>query len=68
MYTAMLSVENILGANHDVWDVNVEQEYHEEGDEEGEGTSESGTGRAAPIVPRSASDAAAEQRHVAGGT
>jgi protoporphyrinogen oxidase len=30
MYTAMLSVENILGANHDVWAVNVEQDYHEE--------------------------------------
>jgi protoporphyrinogen oxidase len=30
MYTAMLSVENILGADHDVWTVNVEAEYHEE--------------------------------------
>jgi len=30
MYTAMLSVENIYGANHDVWSVNVEEEYHEE--------------------------------------
>jgi len=30
MYTAMLSVENIFGANHDVWSVNVEEEYHEE--------------------------------------
>ena len=31
MYTAMLSVENILGADrHDIWDVNVEAEYHEE--------------------------------------
>jgi protoporphyrinogen oxidase len=30
MYTAMLSVENIFGANHDIWNVNVEQEYHEE--------------------------------------
>jgi protoporphyrinogen oxidase len=30
MYTAMLSVENILGAHHDIWSVNVEQEYHEE--------------------------------------
>jgi hypothetical protein len=26
----MLSAENILGANHDLWAVNVEQEYHEE--------------------------------------
>ncbi len=31
MYTAMLSVENLLGlADHDVWSVNVESEYHEE--------------------------------------
>jgi len=30
MYTAMLSVENILGAHHDVWAVNVEKDYHEE--------------------------------------
>ena len=30
MYTAMLSVENIFGATHDVWAVNVEEEYHEE--------------------------------------
>jgi len=30
MYTAMLSVENIFGADHDVWNVNVEAEYHEE--------------------------------------
>ncbi len=30
MYTAMLTVENILGANHDIWAVNVEEEYHEE--------------------------------------
>jgi protoporphyrinogen oxidase len=29
MLTAMLSVENILGADHDVWSVNVEAEYHE---------------------------------------
>ena len=26
----MLAVENILGADHDLWSVNVEQEYHEE--------------------------------------
>ena len=30
MCTAMLSVENIYGAHHDVWSVNVEDEYHEE--------------------------------------
>ena len=30
MFTAMLSVENITGADHDVWSVNVDQEYSEE--------------------------------------
>ncbi len=31
MFTAMLSVENIvLGTDHDIWGVNVEAEYHEE--------------------------------------
>ncbi len=30
MYTAMLSVENMFGAEHDVWSVNVEADYHEE--------------------------------------
>ncbi len=29
MLTAMLAVENILGANHNLWSVNDEQEYHE---------------------------------------
>ena len=31
MYTAMLTVDNIVnGTSHDVWEVNVEAEYHEE--------------------------------------
>ncbi len=46
MFTAMLSVDNIYGAHHDIWTVNVEQEYHEEGST----TGTSGTGRAAPII------------------
>jgi protoporphyrinogen oxidase len=33
MYTASLAVENILGANHDIWNVNVERVYHEEVEE-----------------------------------
>jgi protoporphyrinogen oxidase len=33
MLTAMLAVKNILGESHDLWSVNVEQEYHEETDE-----------------------------------
>lgn len=44
MMTALLSAENIAdGQNHDIWSVNVEEEYHEEGQSEG-------TGRAAPIT------------------
>jgi len=59
MYTAMLTVENILtGSTHDVWDVNVEEEYHEEkspaNDSAKSGTR--GTGRDAPVIPRDAYD------------
>jgi protoporphyrinogen oxidase len=63
MYTAMLTVENIHGASHDIWAVNVEEEYHEEEHQEegsslGAGASRSessrGTGRDAPILPRRA--------------
>jgi protoporphyrinogen oxidase len=54
MYTAMLTVENILGAEHDIWAVNVEEEYHEEGASAPAepGTPRSaGTGRDAPVLP-----------------
>ena len=44
MLTAMLTVENIFGADHDVWSVNVEDEYHET-------SSRQGTGRDAPVLP-----------------
>jgi protoporphyrinogen oxidase len=54
MYTAMLSVENIFGARHDVWSVNVEEEYHEE--KQGGPDSPRGTGRDAPVIPRAALD------------
>ena len=30
MLTAMLAAKNILGASYDIWNVNVDQEYHEE--------------------------------------
>lgn len=30
MLTAMLAVQNIFGEDHDLWSVNVEQEYHED--------------------------------------
>ncbi len=51
MMTAMLSVENLItGTTHDVWAVNVEEDYHEEvvrpKDDNG------GTGRDAPVLPR----------------
>jgi hypothetical protein len=52
MYTAMLTAENIAtGSVHDVWSVNVEEEYHEESSSDGDrGTR--GTGRDAPVIAR----------------
>jgi protoporphyrinogen oxidase len=44
MFTALLTVDNIYGADHDIWAVNVEEEYHEQSGREG-------TGRDAPILP-----------------
>jgi protoporphyrinogen oxidase len=59
MYTAMLTVENIvMHTAHDVWSVNVEAEYHEEVADAGGDT----TGRDAPIIPRRAADEAAGTR------
>jgi hypothetical protein len=50
MLTAMLSVENLLdGAAHDVWSVNVEEDYHEEGSMP---ATTPATGRDAPVLPR----------------
>jgi protoporphyrinogen oxidase len=55
MYTAMLTVENIVsGTSHDVWSVNVEEDYHEEKDTS---AGRHGTGRDAPVLPRAALDA-----------
>ena len=51
MYTAMLTVENLHGANHDIWAVNVEEEYHETSST-GARSAEGGTGRDAPVLPR----------------
>ncbi len=55
MMTALLTAKNILGANpqHDVWEVNVEEDYHEEQAPTRPGTPV-GTGRDAPIIPRRA--------------
>jgi protoporphyrinogen oxidase len=48
MMTAALTIENILtGAQNDVWQVNVENEYHEE---ESAHVGVGGTGRSAPII------------------
>ncbi len=33
MMTALCAARNILGAAHDVWAINTEPEYHEEGSE-----------------------------------
>ncbi|MGH9056152.1 MAG: NAD(P)/FAD-dependent oxidoreductase [Acidimicrobiales bacterium] len=52
MYTAMLAVENLLGAEHDVWSVNVEEEYHEINERPSTAIARSGTGRDAPILPK----------------
>jgi len=56
MYTAMLTVENIVsGTAHDIWSVNVEEEYHEESATERPAGS-LGTGRDAPVLPRAVLD------------
>ncbi|MEX2290008.1 MAG: NAD(P)/FAD-dependent oxidoreductase [Mycobacteriales bacterium] len=63
MLTAMLAVENIAhGARHDVWTVNVEEDYHETMASDADvyptsadgpsSTAASRTGRDAPILPR----------------
>jgi protoporphyrinogen oxidase len=53
MYTAMLTVENIVGAaGHDVWAVNVEEEYHEQAAAPAQSDVVRGTGRDAPVLPR----------------
>jgi hypothetical protein len=30
MLTAMMAAENVFGAEHDIWNVNLERSYHEE--------------------------------------
>jgi protoporphyrinogen oxidase len=57
MLTAMLSVDNIVkGTTHDVWTVNVEEDYHETVSSTDAAypsdTASSRTGRDAPILPR----------------
>ncbi|MDQ6696886.1 MAG: NAD(P)/FAD-dependent oxidoreductase [Actinomycetota bacterium] len=62
MFTAMLTVENIVtGTHHDVWEVNVEEEYHEEAAETptppARAPGSHGTGRDAPVIPRAVIEA-----------
>lgn len=67
MFTAMLTVENIMtGSAHDVWEVNVEEEYHEESgpqtqpdlaDPSTRPAGSHGTGRDAPVIRRDVIDA-----------
>ncbi|MFF0244355.1 NAD(P)/FAD-dependent oxidoreductase [Streptosporangium sandarakinum] len=58
MLTAMLAVENVAdGARHDVWEVNVDADYHEERSgpgSSGGGAAPAGTGRAAPVLVETA--------------
>ena len=66
MFTAMLTVENIAtGTHHDVWEVNVEVDYHEERAASSSDTTGAakpdgshGTGRDAPVISRVSLDAA----------
>ena len=51
MLTAMLAVKNILGANYDVWEVNVDEEYHEEINE-GEENELAVAAATQPLVPK----------------
>jgi len=52
MLTAMLTVQNIAdGTHHDVWAINVEEDYHEGGEGAAPSAAGTGTGRAAPILP-----------------
>ncbi len=53
MLTALLTAQNIrTGSSHDVWSVNVEEEYHEEGGDAKKRATPPGTGRDAPLMPR----------------
>lgn len=62
MFTAMLTVENITtGTHHDVWEVNVEEEYHEEAaaakPSADRPAGSHGTGRDAPVIARATLEA-----------
>ena len=56
MMTAMYAARNILGASHDLWAVNTEAEYHEEGTEKSPAAAAAEVRRPAyaepPLVPQ----------------
>ena len=60
MLTALLTVENVLAGRlvHDVWSVNVDEDYHEErrpaDPYPASSAAPGGTGRDAPVLPRRA--------------
>jgi protoporphyrinogen oxidase len=66
MFTAMLTVENICtGTTHDVWEVNVEEEYHEESvpvEPQERVPGSHGTGRDAPVIRREVIEKAKTER------
>ena len=64
MYTAMLTVENLFGAAHDIWAVNVDADYCEE--KRAKGDPSPNTGRDAPVIPRSRRPAAASRVTIPG--
>ncbi|MDS9470060.1 NAD(P)/FAD-dependent oxidoreductase [Paracoccus sp. MBLB3053] len=51
MLSAMYAVENIRGANHDLWNVNVERSYHEEFEVAKPAAAEPDGPAAAPLRP-----------------
>jgi len=56
MYTAMLTVDNISnGEDHDIWSVNVEADYHEQVRADEKTGAPTGTGRSAPVLPKTPS-------------
>ena len=55
MLTALLTAQNILGTgDHDIWTVNVDEDYHEQSEGQNGSTS---TGRDAPVIARDAARA-----------
>jgi protoporphyrinogen oxidase len=64
MYTAMLALENMHGAAHDVWAVNTDFEYHEEQRVERDERDErdEGAGGAGGVAPPASAAVSAAQR------